>query len=121
MHFYFLVDELWCTTHHLKMNSILSNFLMCPLFLCLVASLHSISSTAQQPTISKASTISSLAGPDANNNGIRDDIDNYLTSLKLDGPKLKAAEQLAKVYQSQITVKINDKGTPSASEGQHGF
>lgn len=50
----------------------------------------------------------SLAGPDANANGIRDDIDAYLSTKKYDGPQLSAAQQTARSYQLILTTGVQD-------------
>lgn len=51
----------------------------------------------------------SLAGPDANGNGIRDDIDTYLAKLNLPLPLRLAAEQLARGFQSAVALNSADK------------
>lgn len=50
----------------------------------------------------------SLGGPDANGNGIRDDIDLYIAKLNLTLPLRQAAEQLAKGYQAAVTLNSAD-------------
>jgi hypothetical protein len=50
-----------------------------------------------------------LPGPDLNSNGIRDDIDNYLTTLNLPLSMRTAAEQLARALQEAVVVNSADK------------
>lgn len=54
----------------------------------------------------------SLAGPDVNANGIRDDVDNYIKVLAekkaYSKPQVKALEQDARAMQELVTVDLND-------------
>ena len=53
--------------------------------------------------IPKLDRSAGLKGPVTNNNGIRDDIDAFLIIQKWAVPKLKAAQQHARVLQDQVT------------------
>ena len=48
------------------------------------------------PTLDRSD---SLAGPDSNSNGVRDDIDEYIYSLSLDGNRKEIVVNLAKAFQ----------------------
>ena len=52
---------------------------------------------------------SSIAGPDINKNGIRDDIDAWIGALPITDAQKKAAEQAARVRQAELLVDLNDK------------
>lgn len=57
-----------------------------------------------------------LAGPDANHNGIRDDIDRYIAQTFSDAPSKAAAEQMAKaVQQSLIDANDHNKSLANAT------
>jgi hypothetical protein len=49
------------------------------------------------------------AGPDVNNNGVRDDIEAYIAALQLTEVQKKAAMQDAKAMQMTLTVDTTDK------------
>jgi hypothetical protein len=51
----------------------------------------------------------SIAGPDVNNNGVRDDIEAYIAALQLIDVQKKALMQDAKVMQMTLTVDLTDK------------
>jgi hypothetical protein len=51
----------------------------------------------------------SIAGPDVNNNGVRDDIEAYIAALQLTEVQKKAAMQDAKAMQMTLTVDTTDK------------
>jgi hypothetical protein len=51
---------------------------------------------------------SSVSGQDADLNGIRDDIDTYLSSLSLAAPQRESADQLARAQQASLTVDSSD-------------
>jgi hypothetical protein len=52
---------------------------------------------------------SSIAGPDVNNNGVRDDIEAYIAALQLIDVQKKALMQDAKSLQMTLTVDLTDK------------
>jgi hypothetical protein len=51
----------------------------------------------------------SIAGPDVNGNGVRDDIEYYITRLPLTAVQQRAALQDAKAAQMTLTVDLTDK------------
>ena len=51
----------------------------------------------------------SIAGPDADNNGIRDDIDAYIAALPVSDPIKRAARQRARVQQKALLIDLNDR------------
>ena len=51
----------------------------------------------------------SIAGPDADNNGIRDDIDAYIAALPVSDPIKRAARQRARVQQRINLIDLNDR------------
>jgi hypothetical protein len=51
----------------------------------------------------------SIAGPDANGNGVRDDIDAYIARLPLTPEQQRAALQKAKTLQMTLTTDLIDK------------
>jgi hypothetical protein len=51
----------------------------------------------------------SIAGPDVNNNGVRDDIEAYIAALQLTEVQKKALMQDAKALQMALTVDTTDK------------
>jgi hypothetical protein len=51
----------------------------------------------------------SLAGPDTNANGIRDDIDAYIAALPASDAVKKAARQRARVQQRSLLIDLNDR------------
>jgi hypothetical protein len=52
---------------------------------------------------------SDIAGPDADHNGIRDDIDAYITALPVNDAVKKAARQVARVQQNSMLIDLNDR------------
>lgn len=52
---------------------------------------------------------SSIAGPDLNKNGVRDDIEAYITHLPLAPVQQRAALQKARAIQLTLTVDLTDK------------
>ena len=52
---------------------------------------------------------SDIAGPDADHNGIRDDIDAYIAALPVSEPVKKAARQVARVQQKSLLIDLNDR------------
>jgi hypothetical protein len=55
-----------------------------------------------------------IKGPDANGNGIRDDLDTLIQNTYTQPAQLKAAEQYAVVAQAQLLVDTNDKAAVKA-------
>jgi hypothetical protein len=58
------------------------------------------------PTLDRSADI---AGPDANQNGVRDDIEAWINTLDVTEPQRKALMQDAKSLQQALLVDINDK------------
>lgn len=65
----------------------------------------SMEANGSYPVLDRTDT---LAGIDANHNGIRDDIDLYISKQGYDLIQLKAANQSAKAIQNDILININD-------------
>ena len=55
------------------------------------------------------SSSSDIAGPDANNNGVRDDVEAYINTRYLVAPQKAAVLQLARSFQKQLLVNKTDK------------
>jgi hypothetical protein len=60
-------------------------------------------------SLPKLDRSTSIAGPDVNNNGVRDDIEAYIAALQLTELQKKAAMQTAKALQMTLTVDLTDK------------
>jgi len=56
-----------------------------------------------------------LAGTDANNNGIRDDVDNYLNAKNLPAEQKQALFQHARAMQAALLVDLADESAVNAS------
>jgi hypothetical protein len=52
---------------------------------------------------------SDLKGPDQDNNGIRDDIDAWITAQPITDVQKKATQQMARVQQAKLLVDLGDK------------
>lgn len=50
-----------------------------------------------------------IAGPDEDNNGIRDDIDAYIAALPVSEPVRQAARQRARVQQQALLIDLQDR------------
>jgi hypothetical protein len=50
-----------------------------------------------------------VAGPDTDNNGIRDDIDAYIAALPVSEPVRQAARQVARVQQRALLIDLQDR------------
>jgi len=68
----------------------------------------SIAGLERTGAIPKLDRSDSLAGPDANNDGVRDDIDAYIKQVFQDTQQQAAAMQSAKALQGAILVDITD-------------
>ena len=53
----------------------------------------------------------SIAGPDVDGNGIRDDIDAYIAALPVNDAMKKATRQVARVQQKALLIDLNDRST----------
>jgi hypothetical protein len=71
----------------------------------LKATIQQLEASGKLPNLDRSS---SIAGPDANSNGVRDDIEAYVASLPITPVQKSAAIQHAKVFQQKITVDLND-------------
>jgi hypothetical protein len=71
----------------------------------LKAKIQELETSGKLPTLDRSS---SIPGPDANSNGVRDDIEAYIASLPITPVQKTAAMQYAKVFQQKITVDLND-------------
>ena len=58
------------------------------------------------PTLDRSA---SIAGPDANQNGVRDDIEAWINTLDVTEPQRKALMQKAKSLQQTLLVDLTDK------------
>lgn len=58
--------------------------------------------------IPKLDRSSDLAGPDADSNGVRDDVDAFITTSYAQPSQRAAATQFANVLQAELTVDLND-------------
>ncbi len=63
------------------------------------------------PTLDRGTDI---RGPDANSNGVRDDIDAYIAALPITDPQKKAAMQTARVQQRSLLMDLDDKAAVKA-------
>jgi len=72
----------------------------------LKAQITQLESSGALPALDRSS---SIAGPDVNNNGVRDDIEAYITHLPLTPAQQRAALQDAKATQMTLTVDLTDK------------
>jgi hypothetical protein len=55
-----------------------------------------------------------IRGPDANDNGVRDDIEAYIAALPITEPQKKAAMQTARVQQRSLLMDLSDKAAVRA-------
>ena len=72
----------------------------------LKAQIAQLESSGALPALDRSS---SIAGPDVNGNGVRDDIEAYITRLPLTAAQQRAALQDAKAAQMTLTVDLTDK------------
>jgi hypothetical protein len=68
--------------------------------------LNELERTGELPALDRSTDI---AGPDADNNGIRDDIDAYIAALPVTEPVKKAAQQRARVQQRALLIDLQDR------------
>ena len=60
----------------------------------------------------------SVTGPDANGNGVRDDVESYINSRPITDVQKRAELQLAKAFQNTLIVDVhNDAALAAASDG----
>lgn len=75
------------------------------------AQIAALEASGKLPKLDRSSDIK---GPDANNNGIRDDIDAWIAAQPISEVQKKAAQQAAKVQQATLLVDLNDKAALQA-------
>jgi hypothetical protein len=63
----------------------------------------------QQGVLPKLDRSTDIAGPDADGNGIRDDIDAYIAALPVSDEVKKAARQRARVQQRSMLIDLKDR------------
>jgi hypothetical protein len=68
--------------------------------------LNELERTGALPALDRSTDI---AGPDADRNGIRDDIDAYIAALPVTEPVKKAAQQVARVQQKSLLIDLQDR------------
>ena len=68
--------------------------------------LEALEKAGELPTLDRST---SIAGPDADSNGIRDDIDAYIVALPVNEAVKKAAVQVARVQQKTLLIDLNDR------------
>lgn len=68
--------------------------------------IKALEDTGKLPKLDRSTNI---AGPDINNNGIRDDIDAWIAALPITDSQKKAAEQAAISLQATLLVDLNNK------------
>lgn len=74
-----------------------------------------IAALEQKGAYPKLDRSADIAGPDANNNGVRDDIEAWIHSQKLGDLQTKALMQKAKALQRTLVLDLNDKGALQSS------
>lgn len=74
-----------------------------------------LEASGQTPILDRSS---SLMGPDTNANGVRDDIDSYITAKNVSDPQSKALRLLSKAISSAITANIADPNSLQAATAQ---
>ena len=67
---------------------------------------QTLEKTGKLPKLDRTPT---LAGPDTNGNGIRDDIDEYIKATFSNSKQVAAVNQLAKAFQNTILVDVTNK------------
>jgi hypothetical protein len=72
----------------------------------LATQIATLEASGKLPKLDRSSDV---RGPDANNNGIRDDIDAWIAAQPITDLQKKAAQQIAKVQQATTLVDLNDK------------
>jgi hypothetical protein len=71
----------------------------------LKATIQQLAASGKLPNLDRSS---SIAGPDANSNGVRDDIETYIATLPITPVQKGAALQSAKALQQKLTVDLSD-------------
>ena len=76
-----------------------------PTTLPLADQLQSLEDSGTYPKLDRSTD---LAGPDSNNNGVRDDVETYIDSLGLSQNEKMAALQIAETLQQTLSVDVTD-------------
>lgn len=79
---------------------------------------QTISKLEQSGSLPILDRSTSVPGPDANNNGIRDDVDAWLQSQHLTGNSLVGATKLAQANQQALTVDLTSRQAVGAVANQ---
>lgn len=79
----------------------------------LQATILELESSGKLPTLDRSA---SIAGPDANANGIRDDVDAYINNQGYNAAKLKSAQQTARAIANILVVNINNQDELRATD-----
>jgi len=74
--------------------------------LTLAQQIEQMERKGEYPTLDRSSDI---AGPDANKNGVRDDIEAWINTLSVTEPQRKALMQKARTLQNTLLVDLSDK------------
>lgn len=74
--------------------------------------LRSLQASGALPTLDTSSTI---AGPDTNSNGVRDDLDKFIAALPDTAAQQKALTQFAQAIQTMMTVDLTNPSAVSAA------
>jgi len=82
-----------------------------PAALTIPQKIAQLEDTGSLPKLDRSADIK---GPDANSNGIRDDLDTIIQNTYTQPAQRKAAEQYAAVAQAQLLVDTNDKAAVKA-------
>jgi hypothetical protein len=72
----------------------------------LKAKIQELETSGKLPNLDRST---SIPRPDANNNGVRDDIEAYVAALPITTVQKAAAMQHSKVFQQTLTVDLEDK------------
>lgn len=70
--------------------------------------LEALEKAGELPALDRSTNI---AGPDADRNGIRDDIDAYIAALPVSDAIKKAARQRARVQQKALLIDLKDRAS----------
>ncbi len=72
----------------------------------LVQQIETLEKTGQLPQLDRSNGIK---GPDTDNNGIRDDIDAWITKLPITDVQMKAVQQASRVMQRELLADLTDR------------
>ncbi|WP_139313457.1 hypothetical protein [Rhodoferax antarcticus] len=77
------------------------------------ATILALESSGKLPTLDRSA---SIAGPDANNNGVCDDVDAYIAGQGYTAPQLKSVQQTAKALADILRVDTSNQNALRASD-----